>query len=375
MKSPIAGVAIACTLLACGEPRAPQQTAPTAQRQRALPEGRASVAFVGDIMTWDRMQTLLETHGAQYPFEATAPLTRSAALTIGNLEGPIVVDAECRDDLRYAYRVPPWTLDGLRWAGIDLVSLANNHLHDCGGDGVGETMRHLTDAGLIHFGAADQDRVAEPRIVHVGDTAVALCGVLAPDALFHDHGASLEDDAYDRVLAATRRRHAATPTRPGLLIAAHDDSWLNMVRHARERADVVIVFAHWGIRYHRPPSALQRQLAHKAIDAGADLVVGHHAHIWQPVELYRGKAVVYGLGNFAFGSRNRRATAGLIARAAIDDGRVVRVELFPLHTNNREVHYQSKLMRGPDAQQLLGELRSMSDAPLRIESAYAALDL
>jgi len=135
-----------------------------------------------------------------------------------------------------------------------------------------------------------------------------------------------------------------------------------LVRRAGEQADLVVLFLHWGIRYHRPATAYQRELARAAVRAGADLIVGHHAHFWQPAELVEGVPVVYGVGNFAFGSANRRADEGLLVRAILTEGRVSRVELFPTYIKNKDsaVSYQTKLMRGGSAEALIGRLAELS---------------
>ncbi|MBW2278989.1 MAG: CapA family protein [Deltaproteobacteria bacterium] len=135
-----------------------------------------------------------------------------------------------------------------------------------------------------------------------------------------------------------------------------------LVRKAHEQADLVVLFLHWGIRYHRPPTAFQRDLARAAVKAGADLIVGHHAHFWQPVELVEGVPVVYGVGNFAFGSGNRRADEGLLVRATIGSGHFEQIELFPTYIKNKDssVSYQTKLMRGSSAKNLLARVIKLS---------------
>jgi poly-gamma-glutamate synthesis protein (capsule biosynthesis protein) len=98
------------------------------------------------------------------------------------------------------------------------------------------------------------------------------------------------------------------------------------------------------------------------VEAGADLVVGHHAHIWQPAEVHRGVPIFYGLGNFAFGSANRRADEGLLIRATVDDGRFSGVEIFPVYTKKRDpdVNYQTKILQGAAAEDAIGRLARLS---------------
>jgi poly-gamma-glutamate synthesis protein (capsule biosynthesis protein) len=263
----------------------------------------------------------------------------------------------------------------LTWGGFDLVSLANNHLLDCGPEGLLETFGHLEEAGIDYFGAgATFDAAVTPRLASVGDQTVAFCGLLAIEERLAD--GSTPDEATGRKQVADLSRFRGSETAPGTVIAT-DDHLVQMVTRARSQADIVVVSIHFGIRYHRSPTPLQRKLARAAIDAGADLVVGHHAHIWQPVELYRGKPILYGLGNFAFGSGNRRADEGLLARIQLDSEGLQAVELFPLHIRNRDdnVQYESKVMRGTSASRALRRLVRLSTAPLQIERGRGLLRL
>ncbi len=153
-----------------------------------------------------------------------------------------------------------------------------------------------------------------------------------------------------------------------------------MVTEARAVADFVVVSPHWGIRYHRPVFEDQQRLAHAAIDAGADLVVGHHVHIWQPTEVYKGVPIVYGLGNFAFGSRNSRAIGGLLVRAVLVDGKLRRLELYPTFTKTRnsQVSHQTKILKGASARRVLEDLAEWSaprGAVVRIRDGVGVIEL
>ena len=343
----------------------------------SAPSRSADIVMVGDIMMGDRMLPFLEAEGVGYPFASLAPALRSADLTVGNLEGPVAVEAKLNRDLRFPYKVPPWTLQGLREAGFDLLSLANNHLVDCGQDGVRETMRHVEVSGMQHFGAGHGAAARKPKVVDVSGTRVAFVGWLGADSLLRDEGHAAREGAFEDAQRWARRRLGTSGGRLGLVVGSADEVE-EMVAEARAVADVVVVYAHWGIRYRRAPSPLQRLLAHTAIDAGADLVVGHHAHIWQPLELYRGKLIAYGLGNFAFGSRNRRARAGLILRAHLRHRQLGRVELTFIRTANADpsVAYQARPLAGPELYGALHELRgTAAGLEFRVEEGRAVIDL
>ncbi len=329
--------------------------------QVAVPKGERSILFAGDTMTWDRTREHLEKEGANYPFLATAALLQSADIAVANLEGPVAARAK-QGKGKYVYKVPPWTLTGVKWAGFDLVSLANNHVRDCGVQGVEETLENLSKTGIKVFGAGRNEReAARAEIVGLNGTQVAFLGFVAPETYFHEREDSLKEGAHGRMEKLMERRLGAGRNRPGTIVAKKDNIE-GGIRGVGDAADLVVVFIHFGIRYHRPPTEMQRYLAHIAIDAGADIVVGHHAHFWQPVEIYRGKPIVYGLGNFAFGSGNRRADEALLARVIIRGKRFVRLELFPLYIKNKDrlVAYQPKVMKGDSAREMLGRLTKQS---------------
>src|SRR5947209_18669262 len=132
------------------------------------------------------------------------------------------------------------------------------------------------------------------------------------------------------------------------------------IRALREQVDRVVVSFHWGFSYNREPSPKQRAKAHFAVDCGADAVVGHHPHIAQPFEIYRGCPIFYSVGNFAFGSGNSRAE-GLLVGLRFEDTRTV-VNVYPLYVKNRDprVNYQPKVLAGRAADQVLSELGKIS---------------
>ena len=306
---------------------------------------RHTIVFTGDIMPWDRTKELIRRHGGQYPYSGVLPILQKADLTVGNLEGSVAVKAEITEGT-FRYKIPPECLFALRDAGFDLVSLSNNHAMDCGPEGLQETLLFLQKATMTSFGAGKNlQEAARAAVVKVGTLRIAFVAAICPETYYKERENSLETGAYDRMLQLMHSRMGASTERSGLIIATTETIG-KLVKEASAAADLVIVSLHFGIRYHRPPSEQQRRLAFAAIDAGAALVVGHHSHIWQPVEMYRGVPIVYGLGNFAFGSANRRANEGMLLRATLDNKGIAQLEFFPLNTKNQDtsVNYQSKVM-------------------------------
>jgi hypothetical protein len=173
------------------------------------------------------------------------------------------------------------------------------------------------------------------------------------------------------------RRTAATADRPGSAMDPSEALEAD-IRGLREHADRIVVTFHWGVPYEREPSPEDRAKAHFAVDCGADAVVGHHPHIVQPFEIYRGCPIFYSVGNFAFGSGNSRAEGLLLGFRFENDKTVVNV--YPLYVKNRDprVNYQPKVLAGRAAERVLTELMKISNDSakfMKLQNGRGDLDL
>jgi poly-gamma-glutamate synthesis protein (capsule biosynthesis protein) len=208
---------------------------------------------------------------------AVRSLIEGADLAIANFENP------APDQPRYhtsgtVFSADPALIAGLANVGIDYVSLANNHIRDAGGAGILQTIANLQERGIASSGSGKNLAAARrPGLFSVDGTTVAIL-------------------AYDAIAAG----YHATATRTGSapLVASYVREDVRAVRAAG--ADVVIVFPHWGTEYQAKPFAAQQRLARMIIDAGADMVIGNHAHWAAAMEVYKGKPIWYALGNFVF---------------------------------------------------------------------------
>jgi poly-gamma-glutamate synthesis protein (capsule biosynthesis protein) len=149
----------------------------------------------------------------------------------------------------------------------------------------------------------------------------------------------------------------AQQARPGIAIARADEVKAD-IEKAREWADIVIVSFHWGWEYSDHPDAEARELAHLAVDSGADLVIGHHPHVIQGVELYRDGLICYSLGNFIFDQRGKRTTRGLALRCTMGKSGIQQARLLPVIIDPAE--FRPSLASGESAQSILLELRRLS---------------
>jgi poly-gamma-glutamate capsule biosynthesis protein CapA/YwtB (metallophosphatase superfamily) len=320
---------------------------------RVLGEPPLSLIAVGDIMLGGRARKALKEHGADYPFAAVMPMLRRASIVLGNLEGPLARKAQ-KQDRNFSYRVKPRVATSILRAGINVVTLANNHLTDCGREGVLETLEALAVAGVTPLGAAaDENAAHRPVIREAGRWRIGLLGYY------------------------WNRRCAATANLPGGAMGVFEELETD-IRKLRSQVDRVVVTFHWGRPYKLEPSPRARAKAHFAIECGADAVVGHHPHIIQAFEVYCGCPIFYSIGNFAFGSGNSRAE-GLMLGFRFEDAKTV-VNVHPLYVKNRDprVNYQPKLLRGNAAQLMLRHLVKISGRSrgfLQIEGGMGKLDL
>lgn len=227
-----------------------------------------------------------------------APLTRAADLAIGHLEVPYTNSLEERPGDVPAPGANPAHLDALARAGIGAVSMAGNHLMDCGVAGLVETFTGLDRNGIAHAGAGLSLAAARaPALIACKGRTVALLSYNCVGPELSWAGPAEPGCAYVRVRAAD-----GGPSRPQAELVeidpASQEEMEADIRAAREQADLVIVALHKGIT-HVPAqlAAYERPLAQAAIRAGADVVAGHHAHIARGIELVDGKPVYHGLGN------------------------------------------------------------------------------
>ena len=275
-----------------------------------------TLAFAGDLHFQLHLAALLE-----HPRGALGPIARTLAdadLAMVNLESAItqsgIRDPKELEDAydRYWYRTSPAALDLLAAAGVDVVTMANNHGADYGLTGLRDTLRAVRHSEIPVIGIGRDRRAAfTPYVVSVRGTDVAF---LAADTTFREGSSSV---------------WSAGPRTPGIADARgpHREHLLQAVRDAGRRADVVVVYLHWGIETESCPSREQRVRARELAEAGAAVVVGSHAHV-QVGSGWLGETYVsYGLGNFVW-YHNREPETGVLT-LRIEDGAVVHNEWTP----------------------------------------------
>lgn len=281
----------------------------------AAPGVGVDITFVGDVMMDRNIRKALPLFtDPAGPFAAVASLLHASAITVGNLEGTITHHRSRVSPRNLQFTFDPSTAGLLSRAGFNVVSLANNHAHDFGVQGLKDTKQALTDVAIPYFGDPKNDPTSFNMIPGPHDMDIVFVGFQEAPWRYDEKP----------TLAAIRARRKACATMTPL------------------RPCFIVVYPHWGIEYQRQPSQRQRTLGRAFIDAGADMIVGSHPHVVQPFEIYRGKPIFYSLGNFLFDQWfSRDTTEGLMLRMTMEDAALA-IELVPT-----VIHRDASVRRAP----------------------------
>lgn len=290
-----------------------------------IPETREStIRFVGDIMLGRHVETLIAEHGAEYPYMR---LDSSSSTTwVGNFEAVVPKEHQQTPDFTLALSVDKAVLPALVDAGFTYVGLANNHTMDFGTQGLLETRKHLTSAGITTFG--DPEGVVEESttVIETEEGTVGLVAIHATHVL---------------------------PEMSELSGAMFD---------LQNESDIQIAFVHWGVEYKDTHHPKQAELAHALIDSGFDAVIGHHPHVVQDIEVYQGSPIFYSLGNFIFDQYfDDRVMEGLVVELTLHDGEA-EYALLPYTTSDMTA--APRLMSQVERELFLADLAERSSVEL-----------
>lgn len=253
--------------------KASSDTQSDSQKNPVLPTDPVSftVSVVGDCtlgtdenFDYDTsLNAYYESYGSEYFFRNVKDIFSADDLTIANFEGTLT-DSEEREEKQFAFKAPAEFSSILSDGAVEAVTLANNHSHDYGEQGFADTLAALDQEGITHFG------YDETAVIKVKGIKVGLVGIYE----LKDH------------LERTEQLKQ------------------NIAKVKEQGAVITIVIFHWGNEKEEIPDSNQTTLGRLAIDEGADLVCGHHPHVLQGIETYKGKNIVYSLGNFCFGGNS-----------------------------------------------------------------------
>jgi poly-gamma-glutamate synthesis protein (capsule biosynthesis protein) len=270
---------------------------------------------VGDLMLARTVGERILAEGPGVVFDGVMPWLENADILAANLEC-VISDRGEPVIKSFAFRAPPEAVGALAAGGIDVLSLANNHSFDYGVEALADMLPRLREAGIETVGAGvDAEAARSPAIVERNGLKVAFLAYV--------------DVPIEGRSGFDTRSWEAGIDLPGLAWAEPTDMAFD-IASANLDADVVVVLMHFGLENRREVTGDQQAVAHAAIDAGADLVLGAHPHVLQAVETYNGGLIAYSLGNFVFDGFAAPATYSVIFRATLTPDGVESYDWVPV---------------------------------------------
>lgn len=287
---------------------------------------------VGDVMLGDHpicighgVGSLIREKGPEFVFENVSEILNKADITFGNLESVLSDEGIDPSDLRSVQlRGSESSVKGLTCAGFDMMSIANNHCLEHGQGSLTRTMEILSENDIRTVGVSE-DKNRSRELVILNRNGISF-GFLAYCLIRDETAYCSVEEPHDIV----------------------DD-----VKKVKDDVDILIVSLHWGNEYIRKPSPEGASLAQDIIDAGADLILGHHPHVLQGVESYNNGVIVYSMGNFVFDMWQRKMRESMIFSCQFSKDGIVDFEIIPIYIND---HYQPTLIHGKDRDELLSKI-------------------
>lgn len=272
-----------------------------------------------------RFDSYVEKYGYDYFFQNVRGLFESDDLTIVNLEGPLTTSDDMRSGRSFNFRGDPSYVNILSGSSVEIANVANNHAMDFGESGFGETAEVLTEAGIGVSGFS--------KVYFTEVKGVRVCSV------------GFTEWAYSQAQVE------------------------KAIQSVRSQCDLLIVSVHWGQEGSHETTGTQKKLGRAMVDAGADVVIGHHSHVYGGIEQYNGKYIVYSLGNFCFGgNKNPRDKNCTIFQQTFNvalDGTVTDggINLIPskVSTKSNTNDYQPYMLSGDEALKQLGRIAKVSN--------------
>lgn len=278
-----------------------------------MEEKETSLIFVGDIMLSRTIGKIMEEKlDWTYPFLKIKDFLKNADITFGNLESPISNRGR-RIGSKYSFRARPEVIKGLLFSGIDIVNIANNHILDYGKVAIEDTMKLLKENNIkITGGGSNYSEAHNTTIFSINGIKIGFLG-------------------YTNLIPKYISYESSSPN-----IAYFDENIaIEDIKKAKEKVDFLIVSLHWGEEYKTEPSFYQKKTARLLIDAGADLIIGHHPHVVQPVEEYKGRYIIYSLGNFIFDQNfSEKTKEGLVVKVKIKNKKITKLEKIKIRFTN-----------------------------------------
>jgi len=297
------------------------------------PEPEVSLIATGDIMLSRSVEQLMaKRKDFALPFKPLEKITSAADITFGNLETAILPGRPIMTG-EFNFRVDPASVAGLKLAGFDLVSLANNHTPNFGQVGLKSTFAALTKDGIKYVGAgANETEASAPALIEKQGIKFGFLAYVYPDL---------------------PKGYQATENQAGVNFMNLDQLRAD-IASLKPQVDFVIVSMHDGVEYAAKPSQHQIEFAHTAIESGASLVIGHHPHVVQTLEKYQNGYIVYSLGNFIFDQLwSEETQRGMVIKVIFSPKQIQDIEFIPVKINSS---FQPELAEAKIGQAVIGRL-------------------
>ena len=330
-------------------------------------EDPLKIVVVGDINLGRGVKIWVEKQEKRYiyPFEEIVGIFNQNDVVFGNLEEPITAStkglAGIDEGGKYVLKNDPEAIEGIKYAGFNLLSLANNHILDYYEQGLFDTMKILDENGIAYAGAGrNLEEARKPAVLEKKGLKIGMLAYTDMAEVLYKGNPPL------RFLAGEDSSGVA-PTKK--------DYIMEDIAKYKDIFDILIVSLHWGVEYSYEPTENQIGLAHEIIDSGADMIIGHHTHRCQGVEIYKGKPIFYSLGNFLFDQNNPLNQESFIFEMEIKNRKLTALSGTPFKIINKSRIVPQK---GEDALIMLERERSLSEklnTPSRIENDKLVFDI
>lgn len=303
-------------------------------------DGETVIRITGDFSLADNWKIMPEYDRRGKGLEGvlsagTVKILQSADITLVNNEFTYSTRGEPLADKYYTFRANPNRVSIFKELGVDIVSLANNHAYDYGPDAFLDTMETLNDAGIAYIGGGkDIDEAKKPYYFIVDGRMIGFT-------------AATKAEKY-------RLTPEATDTSSGVLRTYDPTKYLEVIAKAEQECDYNIAYVHWGLEGKHEIEAGLREMGAQFIDAGADIVIGAHAHLLQGIEYYKGKPIVFNLGNFLFNAKTM--DSGILEIMITHEGEFI-YKFIPCIQSN----CYTEIVTGDEAERILEFMASMSE--------------